>query len=79
MRVKFNQAGRWSECPTKPQFDVVADEIKDISAALAEFVINSQQGVLVMETGESKVVKETTEAPKPKKRGPGRPRKQKEV
>lgn len=76
MRVEFNLAGRWSTSPSEPQFEVKAKEIRDVPAHLAEFVVNTGQGVIVQETTEKVVAMETTEAPivKPKRKR-GRPRK----
>ena len=59
--VKFFEKGKWADPkdPRAPQFHVEADEVKEVSDSVAEFVISNGKG-------------EEVKAPKEKKSNPAK-------
>lgn len=54
IKIKFKKKGRWAEKDvSKPQFEVEANEIKEVSLELAESLVDGGFGVRVEEVKES--------------------------
>lgn len=45
--VKFKEAGKWADNPADPVFEVDADEVVEVSANLANIVVDAKKGKIV--------------------------------
>lgn len=62
VKIKFNEAGRWAEMDVnEPQFEVKADEEKEVSLELGEFLVNEGHGTRVNESKSETVSENKTD------------------